>query len=65
MIWNDYIAVKKAEWVGKAVIWNDKKYRVVDVDSNAALMIDLPSRFNRRPPSLRRTSRWFPESLRS
>lgn len=46
MIWNEYIAVKKAEWVGKAVIWNGKKYRVVDVDSNAALMIDLPSRFN-------------------
>ena len=46
MDWKDYIAAKKAQWVGKVVTWNGRKYKVVDVDSNAALMLDLPSRFN-------------------
>lgn len=46
MNWKDYIAAKKAQWVGRNVIWNGRNYKVVDVDSNAALMLDLPSRFN-------------------
>ena len=46
MDWKDYIAAKKAQWVGKTVIWNGRKYKVVDVDYNCGIMIDLPSRFN-------------------
>ena len=46
MDWKDYIAAKKAQWVGRVVTWNGRQYKVVDVDSNASLMLDLPSRFN-------------------
>lgn len=45
--YKQYIGLKKAEWIGKKVIYSgdNEVYTVVDVDYNGALLIDKPARF--------------------
>lgn len=38
--WREYINKLKQEWTGKSVIYENKKYNVVDVDYNGFLLID-------------------------
>lgn len=45
MLWSERIAEMKSEWVGARVKFDGKTYRVVDVDSNGALLIDKPAQF--------------------
>lgn len=44
-MYRDYIENKRREWKGKTVSYEDKQYKVVDVDYNGALLIDKPARF--------------------
>lgn len=43
--WKEYIERLKKEWVGKSVLFENKKYNVVDVDYNGALLIDRKARY--------------------
>lgn len=47
MSMKSYIDMKKAEWIGKRVIYptDCEIYTVVDVDHNGALLINRPTRF--------------------
>ena len=38
--YSEYIDKLKKEWVGKSVIYDNKKYNVVDVDYNGMLLVD-------------------------
>lgn len=42
--WKNYIEKLKKEWIGKEVIFEGEKYKVVDVDYNGLLLIDKPAR---------------------
>lgn len=46
MNYKDYIDFKKREWIGKKVKYDNKIYKVVDIDYNGYLMIDRATRFN-------------------
>ena len=39
-----YIEKLKKEWIGKEVIFENEKHKVVDVDYNGALLIDKKAR---------------------
>lgn len=43
--YREYIDELRNEWVGKIVMYENKKYTVVDVDYNGALLIDKKARF--------------------
>lgn len=43
--WKEYIEKLKKEWIGKTVIYENERYKVVDVDYNGMLMIDKKSCF--------------------
>lgn len=47
MEWGTYIAMRKADFVGKKCIYagDNNVYTIVDVDHNGALMIDKPARY--------------------
>lgn len=38
--YREWIDGLKAKWIGKTVIYNNVRYRVVDVDYNGFLLID-------------------------
>jgi len=38
--YKEWIEKLKNEWIGKSVIYENKKYNVVDVDYNGMLLID-------------------------
>lgn len=38
--WKEYINKLKKEWIGKSIMYENKKYNVVDVDYNGILLID-------------------------
>lgn len=40
--WMNYVKELKHEWLGKKIIFRGRAYTVVDVDMNAALLIDAP-----------------------
>ncbi len=40
-----YIEKLRRDWIGVTVEYNGGVYRVVDVDYNGALLIDLPAAF--------------------
>ena len=42
--WTGYIEKLKKEWIGKEVIFENEKHKVVDVDYNGALLIDKKAR---------------------
>ena len=42
--WKGYIEKLKKEWIGKEVIFENEKHKVVDVDYNGALLIDKKAR---------------------
>lgn len=42
--WKGYIEKMKKEWIGKEVIFENEKHKVVDVDYNGALLIDKKAR---------------------
>lgn len=42
--WKEYIEKLKRQWIGKEVIFEDEKHKVVDVDYNGALLIDKKAR---------------------
>lgn len=43
--YREYIDKLRNEWVGKIVMYENKKYTVVDVDYNGTLLIDKKARF--------------------
>ena len=43
--WREYIEGMKKKWIGKKVMFDNEKYKVVDVDYNGALLIDKKARF--------------------
>lgn len=43
--YKEYIEELKKKWIGKIVIYENKKYKVVDVDYNGMLLIDKKARF--------------------
>lgn len=43
--YREYIEKLKKEWIGQIVIYESKKYNVVDVDYNGFLLIDKKARF--------------------
>lgn len=45
MTYKKYIEQQKKEWVGKKVSYENSVYTVVDVDYNAALLIDKKAQF--------------------
>lgn len=45
MLYKDYIASRKREWIGKQVLYQGEKYTVVDVDYNGMLLINKPAKF--------------------
>lgn len=45
MAYRDMIEEMRKEWTGKEVTFDGKKYTVVDVDYNGALLINKPARF--------------------
>lgn len=42
--WKEYIEKLKTQWIGKEVVFENEKHKVVDVDYNGALMIDKKAR---------------------
>ena len=42
--WKGYIEKLKKEWIGKEVIFENEKHKVVGVDYNGALLIDKKAR---------------------
>ena len=45
MLYREYIDNLKSEWVGKSIMYKNKKYNVVDVDYNGYLLIDKKAQF--------------------
>lgn len=43
--YSEYIESLKKVWIGKSVLFENKKYTVVDVDYNGSLLIDKKARF--------------------
>lgn len=43
--WKEHLTSMREEWVGARVKFEGKTYRVVEVDSNGALLIDKPAQF--------------------
>lgn len=41
--YREWINALKTKWIGKTVIYNNARYRVVDVDYNGLLLIDKES----------------------
>lgn len=42
--WKEYIDKLKSQWIGKEVVYENEKHRVVDVDYNGLLLIDKKAR---------------------
>ena len=42
--WKEYIDELKRQWIGKEVVYENEKHRVVDVDYNGMLLIDKKAR---------------------
>lgn len=42
--WKEYIEKLKTQWIGKEVVFENEKHKVVDVDYNGALLIDKKAR---------------------
>ena len=45
MAYSNYIEEMKNKWIGKSVLFEGTKYKVVDVDYNGGLLIDKKARF--------------------
>ena len=47
MTFNQYLAQKRSDWIGKRVIYagDSNVYTVVGIDHNGGLLIDKPARF--------------------
>lgn len=44
--YREYIEKLRRAWTGKVVRFEGKKYKVVDVDYNGALLLDKPNPYN-------------------
>lgn len=42
--WKEYIEKLKTQWIGKEVVFENEKHKVVDVDYNGSLLIDKKAR---------------------
>lgn len=42
--WKEHIDKLKSHWIGKEVVYENEKHRVVDVDYNGLLLIDKKAR---------------------
>lgn len=42
--WKEYIERLKSQWIGKEVVYENEKHKVVDVDYNGMLLIDKKAR---------------------
>ena len=42
--YKEYIEKLKSEWIGKEVVYENEKHKVVDVDYNGMLLIDKKAR---------------------
>lgn len=45
-IYREWIEELKTEWIGKEVIYENNKYKVVDIDYNGLLLINKKSKYN-------------------
>ena len=45
MAWGEYIEALREYWIGREVSYEGKKFRVVGVDYNGALLIDKRAMF--------------------
>ena len=45
MEYSKWIEDLRKEWIGKSVFFEDRQYKVVDVDYNGALLIDKKAQF--------------------
>ena len=45
MFYRNFIDNLKSEWIGKSVMYKNKKYNVVNVDYNGYLLIDKKAQF--------------------
>lgn len=45
MTYKELVEKERAEFIGKEVIYKGQRHRVVDVDYNGGLLIDLPAKF--------------------
>ena len=45
MTYSEYINGLRAEWKGRTVTYEGRKYKVVDVDYNGMLLIDKPTQY--------------------
>ena len=45
MTYSEYINGLRAEWKGRAVIYNGERHKVIDVDYNGMLLIDKPAQY--------------------
>jgi len=43
--WQEYILQLKQKWIGRSVLYENKRYRVVDVDYNGFLLIDRKTQY--------------------
>lgn len=43
--YREWIEKMKKQWIGKAVIYENEKYKVIDVDYNGLLLIDKKARW--------------------
>lgn len=43
--WKEYIEKLKSEWIGKSVLFENEKFKVVNVDYNGLLLIDKKARY--------------------
>lgn len=45
MTYKELVERDRREWTGRTVEYEGRAYKVIDVDYNGAIMIDLPGRF--------------------
>lgn len=45
-MYKDFIENLKKKWIGKKVNFRGKNYKVVDVDYNGSLLIDMPTYYH-------------------
>ena len=45
MAYKDLIEADRQKWTGRAVVYEGKKYTVVDVDYNGGILINKPAEF--------------------
>lgn len=45
MSYRELVERERAEYIGRKVLYKGEEHKIVDVDYNGALLIDLPAKF--------------------